>query len=691
MRSQFLSKNAPRNKVFVCTGTPNANGKITQLVCQAVESDNVNQDTNLIIQDRPLELTNTGQLFGTGRFPHVDGRKCDDIDRPGPKVYVRGDASTGGNGKKKNPYNTLAQAQADTSWNTLIVLYSIVPLDGGITLRPGTAIFGDDTGPSKPLLINTQATSNGGNGIVVSGGDTSIQNLEFDNIWASAIEFSNATNITIVDCDIHGYNQGEVIVPLKGQDQEIKYIPSAGIHGQCANSGNTTLCNVNIHDNHTGDGFLEVAYNSSNRRVVVNRSNFMNLVNIFPNLAFTNTSIKGISVIITSPNAVHSVYIINTNFQNFPADNVSTRGENFSKHAIFADSNNGGKTTMLVDNCTLSNIFQDTPAVGTPWIYAGTHPVVGSTPSTIANSKKSVINVTVINCDFTAPPANAGDVMVATLTCNCNGLITSVFTNNTISNVFLGFVSFSKGISQDTLTVNNNTAYCLGSFCVAVSEQDYICNVPGAMKTNLTVQNNNVKGGNVFGGLGIVPHWSSNGIGFGVSKWASMTITVKGNCFDGSGGNLGFNAGVFGLDLFGYGIATNTNGNIKFNASGNNFINFAYDVLDLLGGTGINVQYHLKGNYWGPPLIPFTNAVVLPPSTLDVAVASDSLSTAVTCFTGDKRGPCLSRDGYGPMGTPPVNSYRKNRISVNAATTIDVSALLTALAPAVASLQVIRF
>jgi len=690
MNSRFAPKNSS-NRKYVCSGVPNPSGKVVQLVCQAVnDSEAVDQPIQRL-EDYPAQ-----QEVGRGPFPPVDHSKCDDCDRPGPKAYVKADAPPGGNGKKKNPYNTLAQAQADTTWKTLVVLYSTVPLTGGITMPPGTTIYGDDGNyPAKPLLTNPTSATNGGNCIVASGGSLCVQNLEFDNVWASAVEFSNAQNITVVECDVHGYNQGEVIVPLKGQDQEIKYIPAAGIHGQCQNSGTTIVCNVSIHDNHTGDGFLEVAYNTAIRQVSINRSDIRQLVNVFPNLPLTNTSIKGISVVVTSPNAVHNVAVVNTNIQDFAPDGVSTRGENFSKHAIFADSNNGGQTSLLVNNCTISNIFQDTPTVGTPWIYAGTHPVVGSTVATIAASKKSVMNLTVTNCDFTAPAANGGDVMVATLTCNCNGIVTSTFKANTITNVFLGFISFSKGIAKDTIAVTGNNAVCLGAFCVAVSEQDYICNVPGAMNTTYTITANNFQGGNVFGGMGIVPHWSANGIGFGVSKWASLNITAKGNCFDGSGGNLGFNAGIFGLDLFGYGTAANTLGNIKFIASANNIVNYTYCVFDALGSQGLRVQYLIKGNFWGAvPLTPMVNTVVLTPSTMDAASPADSLTQAITCPVPVGPGPVGSRDQYGYYGTPPTavrQVSNQNRRLVRTGITIDVPTLLASLAPIIAKLQLIRF
>lgn len=654
MNPKFAAKN-DSSRTYVCTETRNPKGKTSQLVCKPAT-------------DKEAITVNS--------FVAVDGSKCNDCDRPGPTVYVQAGAATGGNGQKWSPYNTLAQAQADATWKTLVVLYSTSPLDGGITVRPGTTVVGDTSNsPAKPLLSNTLSSSNGGNGIVVSSGDVCIQNLEFDNVWASAIEFSNGRNVSIIDCDIHGYNQGEVTVALKGQDQEVNAIPVAGVHGQCQNSGTTTLCNVAIHDNHTGDGFLEVVYGTANRQVRISRSDIRNLINTLPNIPLTNTAVKGITVLVTSPDAVHNVFIDDTNIQDFAPDGVSDRGENLSKHAIFAESDNGGKTNIHVNKCTFSNIFQDTPVVGTSWIYAGTHPIVGTTPSNIVNSKKSSMILTVVNCDFTVPEANGGDIMMAVLTSNCNGNLTSNFNNNSVTNLFFGFVSFSKGIARDSLTVSGNNAVCLGALVVASSEQDHIVGYSGAMNTTYTINNNNLLGGNVFGAIGIVPHWSANGIAVGASRWASMTITATGNCFDGSGGNYGINAGIFGLDLFGFGAATATYGKIQLSATYNDIVNYAFDVFDALGGSGINVQYSVKNNYWGTtPLTPLINAIVLSPSTLDAVVPSDSLSAAVVCPVN-----VISP----PNGARQV--YKSNRSAVN------VDDLLNGMAPVIVKLQRVRF
>jgi hypothetical protein len=665
MQRRFLAKNSSAsNRTFVCSGTPKPDGSISQLVCQAIDDNQIVNQPQLItqtyVQSRSSSRPNRG--------------KCGDIDHPKPKAYVQGGAASGGIGTKTKPYNTLSQAEADTTWNTLVVLYSATTLDGGITLRPNTTIVGDDDGPAKPLLINSGSSSNGGNVIVVSGGDTSIINLEFTNVWASAIEFSDADDVNVVDCDIHDYNQGEIIVDLQGQDQEVSSIPIAGIHGQCQNSGKTTLCNVSIHDNHTGDGFLEVVYGNAFRKVTVSRTDFRNLVNVFPSRNLVNASIKGISVLVTSPTAKHEVYIANSKFEDFPSDGVSTGGENFAKHAIFAESDNGGETSIIVDKCCISNIFQDSAVSGTAWIYAGTHPTVN------ISNKKSIMNIIVTDSSFTAPNENATDFMAAIITNNCNGLMTSDFSNNTITNIALGFVSYSKGIARDKLSITGNVAQCLASLYTAISEEDYITNITGAMHTHVTVKNNNLTGGNIFGGVGIIPHMSS-GIGIGVSKWKSLIIDVKNNCFNGAGQNTGMNAGLFALDFFGYGVATSVHGGIKINASRNNFVNYPYAIFDALGNAGINAEYNVKDNYWGAiPLIPMTNSIVLFPSTTNISSNSDSLTHQIMCPNVDS----YTTNTAKPM----VTAYAPQKKQFGAA--IDVTSLLDSLAPTIAKFQGLR-
>jgi hypothetical protein len=55
-------------------------------------------------------------------------------------------------GSRKNPYGSLAAVEADTSCETIIVLYSGEVLDGGISLRDDQVLKGKK-GPNKVLPI----------------------------------------------------------------------------------------------------------------------------------------------------------------------------------------------------------------------------------------------------------------------------------------------------------------------------------------------------------------------------------------------------------------------------------------------------------------------------------------------------------------------------------------------------------
>src|SRR5437660_1323379 len=103
----------------------------------------------------------------------LTGSAYTDSDSQGIVKYVQGGSCNPGDGSKKHPYNSLALAQADTSWTTLVVLASPVALDGGITMRAGTKLIGEKNpvdGPvsaNQPTITNSSSALNGGNGWLV--------------------------------------------------------------------------------------------------------------------------------------------------------------------------------------------------------------------------------------------------------------------------------------------------------------------------------------------------------------------------------------------------------------------------------------------------------------------------------------------------------------------------------------------
>ncbi len=158
--------------------------------------------------------------------------------------YVQGGAAPGGNGSRKHPFASLADAETAT-WNVLIVLSSPFALDGGINLTSGQKLIGeeDPTGivlsPTQPTITNSSNATNNGHGAVVNGNVT-IKNIYFKNTYASAINYDNAENLTVLDVLATGYNSGGGI--------------KSGINGTCQNPGNTHIEHVIIRNNVAGTG-----------------------------------------------------------------------------------------------------------------------------------------------------------------------------------------------------------------------------------------------------------------------------------------------------------------------------------------------------------------------------------------------------------------------------------------------------
>lgn len=118
------------------------------------------------------------------------------LDNGGKTKYVMGGLSESGNGTENHPYASLLDAQLDTSWTKLVVLYSEFPLNGGITLRPGTQIIGK--GKKHPIIINT-TDQNNGHGIVADSGNIHIERIHIKNTFKTPIYQGKSENVFLND------------------------------------------------------------------------------------------------------------------------------------------------------------------------------------------------------------------------------------------------------------------------------------------------------------------------------------------------------------------------------------------------------------------------------------------------------------------------------------------------------------
>jgi hypothetical protein len=156
---------------------------------------------------KPLSLCIASSLF-CASFAQDDSRRgCQKIVK-----YVKGGACTPGEGTKSHPFGTLQEAE-ENSWDVLIVLSSTVALDGGITLKSGQKLIGEEDptclalSPTQPTITNSSNTKNGGNGAVIVGQGT-IENIYFKNTFASGIIYDEGTNVSIKNVLVTGHNVG---------------------------------------------------------------------------------------------------------------------------------------------------------------------------------------------------------------------------------------------------------------------------------------------------------------------------------------------------------------------------------------------------------------------------------------------------------------------------------------------------
>ena len=116
-------------------------------------------------------------------------------------------------GSKANPYGSLAAVQTDTSCDEIVVLYSAIALDGGITLADGQELNGK-TGENNalPIITNTTGATNGGHGVQLAA-NNKVSNLYIQDSYNSGIVGGEVGELKISDVLITGFGQGELVTP----------------------------------------------------------------------------------------------------------------------------------------------------------------------------------------------------------------------------------------------------------------------------------------------------------------------------------------------------------------------------------------------------------------------------------------------------------------------------------------------
>src|ERR1700704_5992321 len=113
--------------------------------------------------------------------------------------YVKADAAAGGNGSRSRPFATLEQVEAASQpGDTIRVLPSMRPLDGGIQLKDGQRLTGlgdpvtrATTSGARPTITNTSATRYNGDAVRLPNNNL-VENIHIDGASRAGIFGVNA-------------------------------------------------------------------------------------------------------------------------------------------------------------------------------------------------------------------------------------------------------------------------------------------------------------------------------------------------------------------------------------------------------------------------------------------------------------------------------------------------------------------
>ncbi len=402
-------------------------------------------------------------------------------DKKHEKVkYVQGGACEGGNGSKKHPFNNLKDAEA-ADWDVLIVLSSTTALDGGITLKDGQKLIGEENptdislSPTQPTITNTDLSGNNqGNGVIVNG-DATIENIYFKDTQASAIQYNDGKDLTVKNVLITGYGQGA--------NDDISDF--GGISGSCENSGETHISKVIILDSANtiaGPGILNEAKNGAHRELLVCTSEFAGLRGVG---ILSNADGKG---------TTSTVHVKNTFMHDFIGD---------ERRGINCCSLNGAEQKVLVKDSRFSTIGS----------ADGVH------ISCTALQGDAILKLKIDSCLF--EEALAKDP-VAVEIINCDGALS---TEMAVERSVINFsqrdsIAFRSTIfvGTQTLHVSNNkvTLGDDGIFYIARSEAGR----PG--DTNVEIKDNFFTGSTAISIAAFAP-------------WNKLKIDATHNCFQGDG------------------------------------------------------------------------------------------------------------------------------------------------------------
>jgi hypothetical protein len=146
------------------------------------------------------------------------------VGRAAQTWYVSAGAAAGGDGSFGAPFDSLADVEATSAaGDTIIVLASGAPLDGGIALKPDQRLIGDgpsvvgSTASELPRITNTSATHLDGDGVRLAAG-AEVANVVVAGTVRGAIYGLDVTGVNVHGNDVSGHNTsctiGFEVLPL---------------------------------------------------------------------------------------------------------------------------------------------------------------------------------------------------------------------------------------------------------------------------------------------------------------------------------------------------------------------------------------------------------------------------------------------------------------------------------------------
>jgi hypothetical protein len=403
--------------------------------------------------------------------------------------YVQGGACAPGKGTKKCPFASLQEAEA-SNWDVLIVRSSPIALEGGITLKNGQQLIGEEDptclglSPTQPTITNTSDALNNGHGVTVQGNAT-IQNIFFKNIFRSAIFSDDAECLTVQDVLIDGY------------DLEISNNPA--IRGISSNEGKTDIERIIVR-NGTGIGLSDGSRDGAQRKLSICSSEFFDIHSTGIITASDTGSQLDTKVSrcffhdITGSNDT-SIYQSTTN--NDSTQNISIKHSTFSHNPGMAitisSTTSTGSIALEVDSCLIEEQELQTESAG---IFVNTFP---------GTNTLRVQNTQCINKDAFVVVVSNGNPSTQT---------TKLLNNSAVGRVFFGAQNFAPEPGEQstisTLLKNNLFTAIVSGAAIAIGTSE-------PWKRFTLCAENNCFDGNFF----------PQSVGFAVSNSSSLGIATE--------------------------------------------------------------------------------------------------------------------------------------------------------------------